>query len=132
MDEPTRIQVCGLIAGIIASDQEVVTEEAGLLLRIRQRFGLSKGASVPTITNHDEAVATLQAFSDDVQKETLRLLIQAAAIDGEIAPEERSFLDVIAKKLKVGSDELDKRVARELALPRAKPIGPDTSSDDDD
>ena len=131
MDEPTRIRVCGLIAGIISSDQEVDIQEAGLLERIRKRFGLSKSVSVPTIVNHEEALATLKGFSDEVRKETLRLLIQAAAIDGKIAPEERSFLAVVADKLQVDSDELDKRIQQQLALPRPKHIGADMSSDDD-
>ena len=131
MDEPTRIQVCGLIAGILSSDQEVDIHEAGFLQRIRKRFGLAKGASVPLTVDPEEAIAKLQGFSDEDQKETLELLIQAAAIDGKIAPAERKFLDVVANKLHVGPDELDGRLQRQLAASKPQPFGPAASSDDD-
>ncbi|MBW2458937.1 MAG: hypothetical protein JRI68_30845 [Deltaproteobacteria bacterium] len=132
MDEPTKIQLCGLVAGIIASDDEIAAQEAGLLDRIRKRFGLAKSVSVPTIDNDDEIIATLEGFSDDVRKETLWLLIQAAAVDGKITPEERSFLEVVADKFQVDRAELDRRVERQLAAPKPKPLRQSVSPDDDD
>ncbi len=131
MDEPTSIQVCGLIAGILSSDQDVDIHEAGFMQRIRKRFGLAKGTAVPLIGDHDEAVAKLRGFSDEVQQETLELLIQAAAIDGKIADEERSFLDVVAHTLQVEPAELDGRLKRQLALSKPQPFGPAATSDDD-
>ncbi len=117
---------------MIASDDEVVPQEANLLDRIRKRFGLDKSVSVPTIGHHDEIVATVEGFSDEVRKETLWLLIQAAAADGKIVPEERSFLELVAEKFGMDPAELERRVERQLAAPKVKPNGPATSSEDDE
>jgi len=131
MDEPTRIQVCGLIAGILSSDEDVNIHEAGFIRRVRQRFELAKGTRVPLIVDHDEAVAKLRGFSDEVRKETLELLIQAAAADGMIMPAERSFLDAIADALQVQRVELEDRLQEQLLMSKPQPFGLDPPSDND-
>jgi len=131
MDESTRIQVYGLVAGIVASDHEVASEEVGLLGRIRKRFGLADNDALPQTINPDQAVEILKGLSDDVRKEAMRLLIQAAAADGKIVPEERAFLDAVAEKLEVSQVELERRIDRALAAPKVKPLGPDVALKDD-
>jgi len=131
MDEPTSIQVCGLIAGILSSDEDVNIHEAGFIRRIRQRFGLPKGTRVPLIADHDEAVTKLRGFSEEVRKEALELLIQAAAADGMIVPEERAFLDAIAEALQVQQVELEDRLQEQLLMSKPQPFGLDQSQDDD-
>ena len=131
MDEPTSILVCGLIAGVLTSDQDMDIHEAGFLQRIRKRFGVSKGVPVQPIVEHDDAIAKLQGLPEDVQRETLALLIQAAAADGKIAPEERSFLGVVADKLQVEPDKLDERLEKALAMSKPQPFAPAVSRDDD-
>lgn len=131
MDEQTRIQVCGLIAGILSSDEDVDIHEAAFLQRIRKRFELPKGTSVPLLVGHDEALAALQGFSDEDQQETLKLLIAAAAVDGKIAPAERSFLGVVADKLGVASEELDERLRKQLVKSKPQPFGFAPLSEDD-
>lgn len=131
MDDQTKIEVCGLIAGMLFSDKEMDIHEAGFLQRIRKRFGVPKGAPVKPIVDHDEAVGKLQGFSEEVRKETLELLIQAAAADGKLAPAERSLLDVVAGALQVDPNEIDERVQQELAKSKPQPFAPAMSSDDD-
>jgi uncharacterized tellurite resistance protein B-like protein len=124
MDEQTSIQICGLIAGILSSDEELNSHEAGFLRRIRERFEVSKGAPVQPILDHDEAIARLRAFSHDVQQEAFDLLLQAAAADGQIAPAERSFLEVVAETLQLAPGELAERLEQELARVRPQPFAP--------
>ena len=131
MDEQTSTQVCGLIAGILSSDQDVDVHEAGFIQRMRKRLGIKKGSPVPLVTDPEEAVAKLRGFSDEVQRETLELLIQAAAVDGKIAPEERSYLGVIAAKLGVEPADLDRQLQQQVAAARPQPFGPAASTDDD-
>ena len=131
MDEPTSILVCGLIAGILASDDDMDVYEASFLQRMRKRFAVAKGVPIQPIVNPDEAIAKLQELDQDVQQETLQLLIQAAAADGKIAPAERSFLAAVANKLQVESAKLDERVEQALAMSKPQPFAPDVSKDDD-
>ena len=130
MDDQTRIQICGIIAGMLSSDEGMDIHEAGFLQRVRKGFGVPKGAAVQPVADHDEAIAKLQGFSDEARSETLELLIQAAAADGKIAPTERKFLDEIAGTLQVSADELDDRLQQQLVMSKPQPFGPDTSSDD--
>lgn len=131
MDEPTSILVCGLIAGLLTSDQDMDIHEAAFLQRIRKRFGVAKGVPVQPVVSHDDAIAKLKGLDADVQQETLELLIQAAAADGKIAPEERSFLGVIADTLGVDAGKLDERLEQALAKSRPQPFAPALSQDDD-
>jgi uncharacterized tellurite resistance protein B-like protein len=130
MDEQTRIEICGLIAGMLSSDQGMDVHEAAFLQRVRKNFGVPKGAAVQPIVDRDQAVAKLLGFSEQAREETLELLIKAAAADGKVAPEERGYLEVIAGSLQIGADELDDRLQQQLVLSKPQPFGPDTSSDD--
>ena len=130
MDDQTRIQICGIIAGMLSSDEGMGIHEAGFLQRVRKGFGVPKGAAVQPVSGHDEAIAKLSGFSEEARRETLELLIQAAAADGKIAPSEREFLDEIAGTLAVSANELDERLQAQLVMSKPQPFGPDTSSDD--
>lgn len=131
MDEPTSILVCGLIAGVLASDQDMDVHEAGFLQRIRKRFGIAKGVPVPPIADPGAAIHKLQELAEDVQEETLELLIQAAAADGKIAPAERGFLGVVAGKLHLEPERLDERLDEAVARCKPQPFAPAMSTDDD-
>lgn len=131
MDEPTSIQVCGLIAGILSADEDMNIHEAAFIRRMRERFGLVKGTRVPLIVDHDEAVAKLRGFSEDVRQETLALLIRAAAADGMIVPAERSYLDAVADALQVQQGELEDQLQEQLRKSKPQPFGLTPPSDDD-
>jgi uncharacterized tellurite resistance protein B-like protein len=122
MDEETSLQICGLIAGVISSDEQMHASEADFLQRVRKSLGLAKGAQVEPVRDRDEAVARLRGFSEEVRAEALDLLIQAAASDGKIAPAERAFLDVVAAELAVDPEELDDRLQAALATSRPQPF----------
>lgn len=130
MDEATRIQICGLIAGVLSADEHMHASEASFLQRVRTRLGLSKGARVMPVVDRGEAIAKLRAFSEDVRHETLALLIEAAAADGAVVPAERAFLGVVAGELRVGADALDERLAAALADVRPQPFEPAAHDDD--
>lgn len=131
MDEETSIQICGLIAGVLSADEHMHAHEASFLQRVRKRLGLSAGAKVVPVVDRGEAIARLRAFPEDVRAETLELLIQAAAADGTIAPEERAFLNVVADELQVDHEELDERLQAQIATSKPQPFGLASPRDDD-
>lgn len=132
MDAPTSSKICGLIAGILSSDEDLHPHEAQFLQRMRTRFGLAKGTRIEPIVDHERARATLRGFTPEVRNETLDLLIEAAAADGKIAAAERIYLGVMADELALGQDELDDRLQQQLATSKPQPFGLASSLDGDD
>ena len=131
MDEATSIKVCGLIAGVLASDQEMHDGEADFLQRVRKSLGVERGTLVEPILDRKEAIARLQSFPPAVREETFDLLIQAAASDGQIAPSERAFLGAVAAEMQVSADDLDTRLQSAIATSKPQPFGLATTRDDD-
>ena len=127
MDQETSIAICGLIAGILSTDKDMQLLEASFLQRMRKRFALPPGAAVKPITDPEEAIAKLKGFPEDVRKEAIDALIQAAAVDGKLVPAEQRFLGMIAGQL---GEDIGDRLEKALAAAQPQPFGLAESSDD--
>ncbi|MCA9618438.1 MAG: hypothetical protein KC731_05445 [Myxococcales bacterium] len=114
MDDSERRRVCELVAGLLLSDGELHPREAGFLHRVLGHFGMPEDTSVKPVIDRHAAVASLRALDTEDQQETLQLLIDAAAADGQIAPAERIFLGALASELSVAEADLDSRLRRAL------------------
>jgi uncharacterized tellurite resistance protein B-like protein len=116
MDIETRQKICQLVAGIIISDDILDEKEEAFVDRLIQSFGVGESGRevIFPLVDRDEAAQQIKDLPKDAQEEALRLLIEAACIDGQIAPEEREYLHAIAKALDVSEATLAKRVADQL------------------
>ncbi len=116
MDEPTRRKICQLVAGIIIADDILTDKEEAFVDRMIKSFEIDdpKRESIFPIVDHAEAAEQIKELPKSAQDETLRLLIEAACVDGEIQPEERAYLDAIAAVLAVPEGELERRLASQL------------------
>ena len=116
MDIEERLKVVGLIEAVIAADGVVSDDEREFLRRVVERFGIrdedrtdSIAASAP-----GPATATLRALPPDVQARVMALLVEAAVVDGNVAPEERALLLASAASLGIEAQALEERIARRL------------------
>ena len=116
MDADEREKVVGLIEAVIAADGIVSDEEREFLRRVVERFGFTQrdhadpiAASAP-----GAATATLRALAPDVQARVMALLVEAAVVDGQVAPEERALLLASAASLGIEAQALEERIARRL------------------
>ena len=112
MDEETRRKVCRLIAGIVVVDDELEEREDQFVDRMLAKFGLSaeeRDALFP-IMDAAEATSELQSLPETVRTEAFDLLIEAAAVDGVYADEEKHYLHAVAGVVGVDNDEADRRV----------------------
>ncbi|MCU0690104.1 MAG: hypothetical protein MUF54_01755 [Polyangiaceae bacterium] len=112
MDEYTRRKVCRLIAGIVVIDDELDEAEDKFVDRMLARFELSteeRDALFP-IMDAAEAAQAFAALAPEVQSEAFDLLVQAAAVDGVYAPEERKYLVAVGKVIGVGEDDIAVRM----------------------
>jgi uncharacterized tellurite resistance protein B-like protein len=122
MDDSVRRSVCRLIAGIVVSDEDLSPEEDVFVNRMLERFGipLSEREVIFPIIDSSEAADSMRALAPEVQKEAFQLLIEAAAADGSIAPEELSYLEAVASVVGASSDELGDRLGEALRAAKKK------------
>ncbi len=117
MDEVTRRRVCELVAGIIATDDVLHPNELQFMLKTFNRFGIASGdedeAIVPVVTAM-EARKAMKDLPEEVRDEALGLLVESAAADGNVSPEEREYLLAVGKAAGLDSDNIDDRIATQL------------------
>lgn len=117
MDDDTKRKVAQLVAGIVVTDDILDPKEEAFVDRMLERFGIDdeERAVIFPILDADEAAERFDRMSAEVQQEAMTLLIEAAAADGEIVPEERAYLAAVAKVAGVADDELEARLTAALA-----------------
>ncbi len=117
MDRTTRQKICQLVAGIVITDDILDSKEEAFVDRMIASFGLSdtnRDVIFPLV-DAKEAAEEMQRLPKDAQDEAFRLLIEAAAVDGEIVPEERAYLKAVADVLGVSQEDIEQRLANQLA-----------------
>jgi len=115
MDPDTRQKICQLVAGIVIADDILDAHEEAFLDRLLESFGIEGGRdAVFPLVDRDEAAAQIKALPKPAQDEAMRLLIEAACIDGQIAPEERDYLRAVGDAIGLPAADLARRVAEGL------------------
>lgn len=121
MDETTRRNVCRLIAGIVVSDEDLSPQEDAFVDRMLVRFNIpleDRQVVFPIIDSSDAAEA-MKELEPAVRQEAFGLLIEAAAADGSIAPEELTYLEAVADVVGVSRDALSDRLSEALRKAKA-------------
>lgn len=115
MDEAVSRRICSLIAGVMCSDEKMSPEERDFLKRVLTSFGLpTDTALMPTVADADVAEELAQ-LPETTRHQTLELVIQAAAVDGQVVAAERTLIGVIAQQLGVDATEIDQRIQGALS-----------------
>ena len=117
MDSVTRRKVCELVAGIIATDQELHPSELTFMLKTFKTFGVGSGDEDEALTpmvSRMEAAKAMAELPVDIRKQTLELLIDSAVIDGKVVPAERDFLRAVAEAADLPDDDIDESLASRL------------------
>ena len=118
MDETTARRACSLVAAVLCTDGELSVEERELLKRVMTRFGLETDTVLMPTAPADMA-AELDSLPEAVRWEMLFLVVQAAAADGVIVPNERAMVDVVAGYLGVAEADVVEMFRKALDTPRA-------------
>jgi uncharacterized tellurite resistance protein B-like protein len=116
MDQDVARKVCRLIAGIVVSDEDLSPTEDAFVDRMLDRFGIPRAERevIFPIIDATDAAATMRELDPSVRTEAFGLLIQAAAADGSIAPEELTYLEAVADVIGVSRDDLSDRLSAAL------------------
>jgi uncharacterized tellurite resistance protein B-like protein len=120
MNQDEAIRICRLVAGLVVTDDDLDEREDAFVERMLARFGIpsSDRNLIFPILDATEAAVALREMTPDLQRTAVDLLIQAAAVDGKIAPEERAYLDVVADSVGMPRPELERRLNEELGAVR--------------
>lgn len=123
MDLGTRQKICQLVAGIIIADDLLDEKEEAFVDRLIKSFDVGESGRdvIFPLVDRDEAAEQIKEMSKEAQETALQLLIEAACVDNQIAPEEREYLKAIADALDVPEATLARRVAEQLG--NASPTG---------
>lgn len=118
MEVDERHKICQLIEAMLAADGAVTEVERDFLRRVVERFGLPDrdGASFSEGSESDvgRSTNTLRSLAPDVRLRVMALLVDAAVVDGVVAPEERALLMASAATLGIEATALEERIAGRL------------------
>jgi uncharacterized tellurite resistance protein B-like protein len=122
MDDSVRRNVCRLIAGIVVSDEDLSPEEDAFVDRMLERFGipLSDREVIFPIVDSSDAAEAMRALEPAVRVDAFNLLLEAAAVDGSIAPEELTYLEAVADVVGVSRDDLGDKLGEALRASKKK------------
>ncbi len=111
-----RRKVVELIESMISADGVVTDEERQFLRRVVERFGLSaeEREDRPVPSDPGRATKILRELPDEDKVRVMALLVDAAVVDGTVAPEERALLLASAASLGIEACALEERIARRL------------------
>ncbi len=117
MDESQRRKICQLVAGIVVTDDELDPREEAFVERMLARFGLdpSERDAIFPLVDGEEAARDLAKMPEDVRGEAFSLLVQAAAADDKVVPEEREYLLAVGRALGLSEDDVDLRIVDALS-----------------
>ena len=112
MDVDQARRVCQLVAGIVVTDEDLDPTEEAFVGRMLEKFGMdeSEREVIFPLVDGEEAALAIRDLPQDTQQEAFALLIEAAAADGKIAPEERDYLGKVADAIGIAGEEIDKRL----------------------
>ena len=113
LDEGQKRQICRLVAGLIASDEDFDAVERAFLERLLEGFGLAKSEwdSIFPLVDPEAAADAMRVLPIDAQEAAFDLLLQAAAADGKVAEQELTFLFTVASELQIEDAEVERRLA---------------------
>ena len=116
MEKEQAVRLCRLIAGLVVTDDDLDDKEDAFIERMLASFGIpsSDREEIFPIVDKADAAAALKAMTTEMQQQAVELLIQAAAVDGKIVPEEQAYLEAVADAVGLGHDELGRRVKAAL------------------
>lgn len=104
------------IVAIVAADEKIDPREERLLEAARVRLGVSLNTMAGFIADALSGKRLINLPTDDEgRRKLLYILVEAAAADGTVCPEERQMLDVVATHVGYGAADLDRIIASALA-----------------
>jgi uncharacterized tellurite resistance protein B-like protein len=116
MDNDQSRQVCQLVAGLVVADDDLAPQEDLFVDKMLAKFGIpvSERDVIFPIIDAIEAAQMMSSLPIAIRKEALDLLMDAAVADGQVVPEEKSYLVKVAAAAGVSEQELEQQLDHRL------------------
>lgn len=114
LDLATRRKICQLVAGIITVDAKLDAKEAAFIYRLMKGFGIDARDPIVPLVDSDSASDLMVELPRHAQDEALRLLVDAACVDGRIDDQERRYLRAVGAALAIADEEMERRIVGRL------------------
>jgi len=116
MDADLRKKVCRLVAGIVVADDDLDPKEDAFIDRLMVKFGVpaDQRDELFPIVDAKEAADEIKTLPKPVQEEAFALLLEAAAADGKIVPEELVYINAVGAAMELAPAVIEERVLNAL------------------
>jgi len=114
MDSESRAKVSALLEAVVIADGTIRPEEREFVRRAAQRWKLPEPEAPLSLRTIGAAVEVLRTLDASSQARIMALLVDAAAIDGEIDPREHALLLAAAASLGIEATALEERLTLRL------------------
>jgi uncharacterized tellurite resistance protein B-like protein len=114
MDNEMRAKVSALLQAIVAADGVIRPEEREFVRRAASRWNLPEPEAPLSLRNLGSATEALRTLDPTAQARVLALLVDAAAVDREIHPQEHALLLACAAALGIEATALEERVLQRM------------------
>src|SRR6187402_1436848 len=121
MENEMRAKVSALLEAIVAADGVIRPEEREFVRRAASRYRLPEPEEPLSLRTLGTATAALRELHPDAQTRVLALLVDAAAVDGNLDPREHALLLAAAASLGIEATALEDRLIRRLKAPTMPP-----------
>jgi uncharacterized tellurite resistance protein B-like protein len=119
MNEEMKAKVSALLEAVVAADDVIRPEERDFVRRAATRWKLPEPDAPLSLRNLGTATAVLRELAPDAQARVLALLVDAAAVDGNLHPREHALLLAASAALGIEATALEDRLQRQLKAPAA-------------
>jgi uncharacterized tellurite resistance protein B-like protein len=114
MENEMRAKVSALLEAVVAADGVIRPEEREFVRRAANRWKLPEPDAPLSLRNLGSAMEVLRALDTNAQARVLALLVDAAAVDGNLDPREHALLLAAAASLGIEAVALEERLAQRL------------------
>lgn len=114
MDDEMRAKVSALLEAVITADGTIRPEERDFVRRAALRWKLPESDAPLSARSLGSAMETLRALDPAAQVRVLAVLVDAAAVDNEVHPEEHALLLAAAASLGIDATALEERILQRL------------------
>ena len=114
MDNETRAKVSALLEAVVTADGVIRPEEREFVRRAAHRWKLPEPEEPLSLRSVGTAIEVLRTLDAGAQTRVVALLVDAAAVDGDIDPSERALLLAAAASLGIEATALEERLTQRL------------------
>lgn len=119
MNEVMKAKVSALLEAVVAADDVIRPEERDFVRRAAARWKLPEPDAPLSLRNLGTATNVVRELATDAQARVLALLVDAAAVDGNLDPREHALLLAASAALGIDATALEDRLQRQLKAPAA-------------